>query len=79
MGADTKSEEEVYDLYLDACARGDAEPPATIFERHPGLSESARARIASLYEALKEREARPPGGPEPEDAHDRARTGNRGS
>jgi len=58
-GGDTRSDEEVYDLYLDACARGDADPPDRVFEQHPDLSEASRARIRSLYEALKEREAQP--------------------
>jgi len=50
-------DETLYDAYLDACDRGDPEPPEVFLARHPDASAALRASIDALYKGLREQAA----------------------
>ncbi len=52
--------EELYDLYLDACLGGAAEPPDAFCARHPEGGEELRRRIEALYRLVDDGKAASP-------------------
>jgi len=50
-------DEALYDAYLDACDKGEPEPPDVFLERHPGASAALRESIEAVYRNLREQAA----------------------
>jgi len=53
-------EEELYDLYLDACLDGRAVPPDAFCAEHPGAGPALRRRLEALHRMLDEPRAAAP-------------------
>ena len=48
-----------YDAYVEACLRGEIEPPEEFFARHPGLGGEARASIVTVFRNVSAGEGAP--------------------